>query len=151
MYTHRDHSSRHETRSNKCIHRRLFLTFGYFIIYLNYDISVLRTASFTMNTYPQPVSFHRRQGNQRLELPLSNQKSLPLKHLWYLNAIALPPTSTTDSQLLDSITGSTNVNGYSSVAKQQEVQQPNVGVLLLNLGGPETGDDVEGKIAASAV
>ena len=104
-----------------------------------------------MNTYPQPVSFHRQQGNQRLELPLSNQKSLSRKHLWYLNAIALPPTSTTDSQLLDSITGSTNVNGYSSVASQQEVQQPNVGVLLLNLGGPETGDDVEGKIAASAV
>ena len=27
-------------------------------------------------------------------------------------------------------------------------KEPNVGVLLLNLGGPETGDDVEGKPAS---
>jgi hypothetical protein len=27
-------------------------------------------------------------------------------------------------------------------------ESPRIGVLLLNLGGPETGDDVEGKVTS---
>jgi hypothetical protein len=71
-----------------------------------------------------------------------------------LNAIALPTTagtiSTSDSKSIDA-----NWNGHMSsdstkppLSQQLQLQQkqPNVGVLLLNLGGPETGDDVEGRI-----
>lgn len=37
----------------------------------------------------------------------------------------------------------------NSVAVPREAEETKVGVLLLNLGGPETGDDVEGTYLAS--
>ena len=129
------------TTSNQRLSRRFFVSLAYFIIYIHHDTSLIRrTVSFTLNT-PSFTRISVPQGKQQHQQQLI---PLPLSHnvriVGHLNAIAIPPTSTTE----------TYVNGFSSLVEQQQSQQqhqqqqPNVGVLLLNLGGPETGDDVEG-------
>jgi hypothetical protein len=139
-------SSRH-TKSHGCTIRQLLITLACCIVYLNCGISVKRTLSFSFNARHKPAFYGRPNAKQRLRQQFtSNPKSSThvksKNNIWHLNAIALPPTSASDSKLMDIVR--TSVNGYSSSTKQQ--QQPNIGVLLLNLGGPETGDDVEGTI-----
>lgn len=41
--------------------------------------------------------------------------------------------------------------GAEPIADAPQEEQPSIGVLLLNLGGPETGDDVEGVYVLCAV
>jgi hypothetical protein len=129
------------TTSNRCLSRRLYVTLSYFIISIHfYDALIRRTVSFTFNT-PSYAKFSVPHDN-RQQL-IRHHTPIPQSHnnnkVGHLHAIAIPTTSVTD----------TYVNGYSSLVEQQQQQQqqqPNVGVLLLNLGGPETGDDVEGML-----
>lgn len=120
-----------QSTSNRCASRRMFLTFVFIAVYIKYEFSVKRTLSFAWTTRPRQSQRH------------SNPKANVRNNHWHLNAIALPqnPTSTTAS------ISSIELNGLSAAAVEPQKQsQPNVGVLLLNLGGPETGDDVEGTI-----
>lgn len=144
-------------QSNLCNSRRLILTVVCFIIYLHYDKSVIRVISFSLNAPSLSVHYCQSHANQRFSSGPGLQPSLlnPTSCTYHrgssnykspLNAIALPPNAgtvrTSDSKSID-----TNWNGYmsSDSTKPQQQKQPNVGVLLLNLGGPETGDDVEGR------
>ena len=129
-----------------CSSRRILLTsFIYFIAYRNCNFAVTKTLSFDLNICPPLARYGRSTYTYGKPSERNNNSNK-----WLLNAIALPRISIPDSQLIDS--SNANTNGYtSSYSQQQQQQQPNVGVLLLNLGGPETGDDVEGRIGVKAL
>ena len=65
----------------------------------------------------------------------------------FLTPTAKTRSTTSTSTLLRAATGIRLEDGAAANVSPAEVDT-NIGVLLLNLGGPETGEDVEGEPAA---
>jgi protoporphyrin/coproporphyrin ferrochelatase len=98
---------------------------GLLFIIILLQLYVHSSVSFLVKTTPN-IPFHH-SVKQRQQL----QKQMNLKMNASFTALTFDTATTLDGN-------------QSQLPIPMQLQQPKVGVLLLNLGGPETGDDVEG-------